>query len=345
MSNLMKTTKPKIYNIYIILFILFILTMYLFEIIIPFVVAFMIAYIVNPLKKRLEKYINKTLASFLSILFFILCILAIFILVSPIILKQLQNLVLMTPLYLEKIENLINKLDDTYLLKENIENGYYFNFIKPFFTNLISAGNNIINHSILFFNGFFNIILVFVISFYMLLEIHILKSFIFKIAKKGDFQHFAIIIEQIDSILSKFIRGQGLICLILSIFYSITLYLVDINFGILLGFFAGIISFIPYVGAILGGGFTLILGVTQFGFNSELIFLLLIFMSGQLLESYYLTPKFVGDAIKLNPIWIIFALLSGAHLAGLIGVLIALPVAAIIGVLVRYYYNLLFENN
>ena len=68
-------------------------------------------------------------------------------------------------------------------------------------------------------------------------------------------------------------------------------------------------------------------------------------MSGQLLESYYLTPKFVGDAINLNPIWIIFALTSGAHLAGLIGVLIALPVAAIIGVLVRYYYNLLFENN
>ena len=100
----------------------------------------------------------------------------------------------------------------------------------------------------------------------------------------------------------------------------------------------------PYttVGAFLGGGLTLVLGFFQFGLSIEMLILLLIFVSGQLLESYYLTPKFVGNAINLNPIWIMFALLTGAHLAGFVGVLISLPIAAIFGVLVRHYIVKLF---
>ncbi len=82
----------------------------------------------------------------------------------------------------------------------------------------------------------------------------------------------------------------------------------------------------------------MILGFSQFSFSLELLILLLIFIFGQLLESYYLTPKLVGDAIKLNPVWIIFALSTGAFLSGFVGVLIALPVAAVLGVLVRYYF-------
>ena len=121
--------------------------------------------------------------------------------------------------------------------------------------------------------------------------------------------------------------------------------MIDIQFGILLGIFAGLISFIPYFGAFLGGGLTLILGFLQFGIAPELCYLALTFIFGQLGESYYLTPKFVGDAIKLNAIWIIFALLIGANLAGFVGILIALPVAAMIGVLVRYFYNLIIEIN
>ena len=110
------------------------------------------------------------------------------------------------------------------------------------------------------------------------------------------------------------------------------------KFGILLGIFAGIISFVPFIGAFLGGGLTIILGFSQFGLSFELTILLLIFVFGQLLESYYLTPKLVGDAIKLSPIWIIFALSTGAFLSGFVGVLISLPVAAVLGVIVRYYF-------
>jgi predicted PurR-regulated permease PerM len=251
----------------------------------------------------------------------------------------------MIPMYSAKIEILLNQLNTNYLLKEKLESGYYINFLKPFSKNLITAGNEIINNGISFFQSLFNIVLVFVISFYITLELKKIKLFLFLIAKKSNFHDFPKLMEDIDVVLSRFIRGQGFVCLILSVFYSITLYLIDINFGILLGLFAGLISFIPYVGAFLGGGLALILGLSQFGFSNELLFLLVIFIFGQLIESYYLTPKFVGNAIKLNAIWIIFALLTGAHLGGFIGILISLPLAAIVGVLVRHYFNKIFEIN
>lgn len=345
MSDFLKINKSKLFNIYIILFFFLILMLYLFEIIIPFALAFIIAYIVSPLKYWLEHYLNKTVASFLSILCFVICISSILVLISPIIIKQLQNFISTIPTYAAKIEILINQFNNNYFLKEKLETGQYLSFLEPFSKNLINAGNEIINNGILFFNSLFNIILVLVISFYMSMEFKKIKLFLLKVTKKVNFHDFPKLIEEIDVVLSRFIRGQGSVCLILSIFYSITLFLIGIKFGILLGIFAGLISFIPYVGAFLGGGFTLILGFSQFGFSNELLFLLIIFILGQLVESYYLTPKFVGDAIKLNPMWIIFALLTGAHLSGFIGILISLPIAAIVGVLVRYYFNKILEIN
>ena len=257
----------------------------------------------------------------------------------------MQNFISIIPTYSEKIEILINDFNSNYFFKDNFESGYYINFLKPFSKNLIIASNEIINNGILFFNSILNILLVLVISFYMTLELSKVKLFLFQVAKKSNFHDFPKLVEEIDVVLSRLIRGQGLVCLILSVFYSFTLYLTDINFGILLGLFAGLISFIPYVGAFLGGGLTLILGLAQFGFSNELFLLIVIFISGQLIESYYLTPKFVGNAIKLNPMWIMFALLTGAHLVGFTGILLSLPLAAIAGVLVRHYFNKIFEIN
>ena len=186
-------------------------------------------------------------------------------------------------------------------------------------------------------------ILIIVISFYLSLEFNKVKVFIYDMANKSRFDDFPILIRKIDDILSKFIRGQGLVCLILSMVYSTGLFLIGLKFGILLGLFAGIISFVPYVGSVLGGALTIILGFLQFGISPQLIIISSIFIFGQLLESYFLTPKLVGEAIKLNPIWIIFALLTGAYLSGFIGILISLPIAAVIGVVVRHYFYKMFE--
>ena len=337
MSDYLKKFYP-----YAFILLLLLIVIYLFEVLIPFAIAFIIAYLVNPLKIFFDKYLNTTFSSFLSVVFFILSFLSVLILILPIIFYQLQNLIIIAPEYLDEAQNFIKEINNKYLLSEKIKAIDYTSFFKPLSNNLLNSGNHLINNGIEFFSSVFNIILIFIISFYMSLEFNKIKLFLYDFANKSHFRDFPILIKEIDQVLAKFIRGQGLVCLTLSVFYGIGLFLVGMKFGIILGIFAGVISFIPFVGAFLGGGFTLILGFIQFGMSFELLTLLLIFVFGQLFESYYLTPKLVGDAIKLNPIWIIFALSTGAFLAGFVGVLISLPVAAVLGVLVRYYFIKLF---
>ena len=345
MSTEFKSKKNKNLNVYVILILVFLISIYLFEVIVPFAVAFMISYLVNPIKKLFDEYLNETVSSLLSVMIFILCFLSILILISPIIIKQIHNLISILPSYISKIEILINKFNSEYFIDEKIKEFNYMDFLEPFTKNLISSSTILVNNSIQFFGSFFNIILILIISFYMSLEFKNIKIFLDDFENKSSLKGLTILIKKIDVVLSKFIRGQGLICLILSVFYSSALFFLGVEFGIILGLFAGMISFIPYVGAVLGGGLTLILGFFQFGFSLELFYLSLVFLFGQVVESYYLTPKLVGDAIGLNPIWILFSLLTGAHLAGFVGVLISLPVAAILGVIIRHYFFKIINEN
>ena len=338
MSDELQNGKIKNLNIYILLCLIFIISLYLFEVIIPFAVAFIIAYLVNPFKVLLDKYLNETVSSLMAVILFIICLLSLLILISPIIIKQTQNLLSILPSYMSKIEILIDQYSNQYSINKKINNLNFIDFLKPFTKNLISSSTILVNNSIQFFNSFFDIILAFILSFYMSLEFKYIKIFFNSFQNQSNLKDLTVLIKQIDIVLSKFIRGQGMVCLVLSIFYAFSLFFLGIEFGILLGLFAGMISFIPYIGVLLGGGLTLILGFFQFGFSFELLYLSLIFLFGQVLESYYLTPKFVGDAIGLNPIWVLFSLLTGAHLAGFVGVLISLPVAAILGVIMRFYF-------
>ena len=341
------STKTKIFidkNLNIILFsiVIFFITLYLFEVIIPFLIAFIVAYLTNPLKIYLDKYLNETFSSLISIIAFILCVLSILVLILPILIYQIQNLVSSLPGYFEEIEIFLKDINAKYLFTEKIKTVDYNTLIKPVTDGLINHGNSIIGNSIQFINSFFNMILIVVISFYLSIEFNKIKKFIYDLAEKSNFTEFHLLIREIDVVLSKFIRGQGLVCIVLSVIYSLGLFLVGLKFGILLGIISGIISFVPYLGSFIGGGLTLILGFSQFGISPQLIFVFIIFIFGQLFESYYLTPKLVGEAIKLNPIWIIFALMTGAYLSGFVGILISLPIAAVIGVVVRHYFIKLF---
>ena len=343
MSALKKFYFEKKINL-ILFFLLFLfIVIYLFEVITPFIIAFIIAYLTNPMKIFLDKYINKTLSSFLSIIAFVLCFLSILVLILPIIIHQIQNFILLLPGYLNEVENFLREVNTKYLLIEKIKTVDYTSVFKPISKSLMHSGNIIFNNSIQFVNSFFNIILIIIISFYLSLEFNKVRAFLYEIAHKSDFRDFPILIKDIDNILSKFLRGQGLVCLILSGIYSLGLLIVDLKFGLLLGTFAGIISFVPYLGSFIGGGLALVLGFSEFGISTQLILIFTIFVFGQLFESYFLTPKFVGEAIKLNPIWIIFALMTGAYLSGFVGVLISLPVAAAVGVVIRHYFFKVFE--
>ena len=142
--------------------------------------------------------------------------------------------------------------------------------------------------------------------------------------------------SRIDETLAGFVRGQASVCLILGSFYATGLSIVGLEFGLLVGLGAGFISFIPYVGASIGLAVGFTIALVQFSDWMPIAIVVGIFLTGQTAESYVLTPKLVGERVGLHPVWLIFALMAGGSLAGFTGVLLAIPVAAIIGVLVRF---------
>ena len=145
-----------------------------------------------------------------------------------------------------------------------------------------------------------------------------------------------LLLRQINGIISGFIRGQATVCLILGVYYAIGLTLAGLDLGLLIGLFIGAICFIPYVGSTMGFLISTGLAVVQFGTWERTIPVVVIFVLGQTVEGNFLTPKLIGDKVGLHPVWVMFALLAGASLFGFLGVLIAVPTAAVIGVLVRF---------
>jgi predicted PurR-regulated permease PerM len=140
----------------------------------------------------------------------------------------------------------------------------------------------------------------------------------------------------VDATLAGFVRGQLLVCLSVGVYYALALSLIHLDFGLIIGILAGILTFIPYVGFATGLVLALSLALIQFGTSSGLLWVIGVFALGQVLESNVLGPKLVGERVHLHPVWVIFALLAFGSVFGFLGVLLALPAAAVIGVLVRF---------
>jgi predicted PurR-regulated permease PerM len=145
------------------------------------------------------------------------------------------------------------------------------------------------------------------------------------------------IARDIDAAMAGFIRGQGTVCLLLGGFYAIGLILAGLNFGLLIGVTAGVLSFIPYVGATIGGIIAIATATVQFWPEwLPIVVVAGIFFAGQFIEGNFLSPKLVGDSVGVHPVWLMFALLAFGYLFGFVGVLLAIPLAAAIGVLSRF---------
>ncbi len=143
--------------------------------------------------------------------------------------------------------------------------------------------------------------------------------------------------REIDAAISGFVRGQTLVCLILGLYYAIALTITGLNFGLLIGLISGLITFIPYVGSLTGLVLGVGVAVAQFWPNAmPIVAVLGVFIVGQLAEGNLLSPRLVGERIGVHPVWLIFALLAFGYLFGFVGLLVAVPLAATIGVLARF---------
>ena len=154
-----------------------------------------------------------------------------------------------------------------------------------------------------------------------------------------------IITGDIDSTIAGFVRGQGTVCLLLAVFYGVGLTSIGLDFGLILGIMTGLISFIPYFGMLIGMAATLAIVIFQYGEFIQVALVLVVFGIGQVIESMILTPKLVGEKVGLHPVWVIFALMVGGAAFGFTGLLLAVPVAATIGVLVRFALTQYLESD
>ena len=314
-------------------------------ILMPFISAAILAYIADPLVDRLEKKMSRTLA--VSIVFIVLSLLAVLLIIIllPLLEKQFLVLAEKLPLYLDRAQNYLIPLLkeqlgvdvtrlDLNVLKHSLST--YWRTAGGIAANVIGS----ISHSGLVLAGWIgNFLLMLVVTFYLLRDWDILVARVHALIPRKNEKAVARIAREADEVLGAFFRGQLLVMLALAIVYSVGLSIVGLDLAILIGMLAGVVSFVPYLGFIIGIVAATIAALMQFGDISYVLYVFIVFGVGQALEGMVLTPVLVGDKIGLHPVAVIFAVLAGGQLFGFFGILCALPVAAVLAVIIRHMHK------
>ncbi len=342
----------KIWLFWLTIGILFFIFIYLIRsVLLPFVLGALIAYFLDPAADKLEKWkFSRTLATATITLSFFTILVLLSLLIVPTIASQLSGLITDLPTYFIDIETKYEKqlvgwigtLPASYVesIKSAASNfsGFMIKFAGDMAGGLFQSGMVIINILSL-------ILITPVVAFYLLRDWDIITFKFYALLPR---KHEKTIREQlalIDATLAGFIRGQINVCLLLGGFYAVGLSIVGLKFGILIGIATGLLVILPYVGLMFGMAIGLTVAFFQFGTWDGILPVLIVFIIGQVLEGNFITPKLVGEKVGLHPAWLIFGLLAGAALFGFVGVLIAVPVTAIIGVLIRFTLSRYLHSN
>ncbi|MEM7718382.1 MAG: AI-2E family transporter [Pseudomonadota bacterium] len=308
------------------------------DVILPFVLGAALAYCLGPIADWLENHgFSRGWATGIITFFATLIFVIAALLVVPMLLRQATELIAVAP---EMASNL-----QSFLVERFPELGDANSTIRRSLaslgTNIQNRGDELLNAVLSSFSGLVNIVVLFVIvpvvAFYLLYDWDHMVARIDALLPRDHAPVIRDLAHKIDRTMAGFVRGQGTVCLILGIFYAVALMAVGLNFGLVVGFIAGALTFIPYVGALVGG--ILALGLALFQFWGEWLWIALvwiIFQAGQFVEGNILTPRLVGSSVGLHPVWLIFALSAFGAVFGFVGLLVAVPVAAMIGVLVRF---------
>ncbi|ADE14842.1 protein of unknown function UPF0118 [Nitrosococcus halophilus Nc 4] len=323
-------------------FLLFLLLVYLLrEILLPFVAGIAVAYLIDPLCDRLEdKGWSRTVATSLVTVGFILAVIVVLLLLVPLLRNQIMHLIEVLPSLIARVQDStwpwlqtlqerwsvdISQLETT----AREQAGTVVSWIVQALGKLLSSGLALANLLSLIF-------ITPVVAFYLLRDWNNLVARVDDLLPR---KYAPVIREQvklIDRVLSGFIRGQASVCLLLGTFYAVGLTLIGLDFGLMVGMSAGLLSFIPYVGTIIGFIAGIGLAFVQFSEWTPIALVAGVFVVGQILEGNFLTPRLVGTRVGLHPVMVIFALLAGGALFGFLGILLAVPVAAVVGVLTRF---------
>ena len=328
------------------LFVIFSALIYfLAPILMPFVSAAILAYIADPLVDQLEKKISRSFA--VSIVFLLLSLFAILLLfiLLPLLEKQIIVLAEKLPLYLERAQQYLTPilkekfgidgvLFDPIMLKQSLTT--YIKTAGGLAANIVGA---ISRSGFILVGWIASFLLMLVVTFYLLRDWDSLVAKVHALIPRKNEKTIVMITKESDEVLGAFLRGQMLVMFVLAVIYSIGLMLIGLDTALLIGMLSGMVSFVPYLGFIIGIVVASIAALMQFQEFMPLIYVALVFLTGQMLEGMLLTPWLVGDKIGLHPVAVIFSVLAGGQLFGFVGVLLALPIAAIIAVVLRHIYE------
>lgn len=312
------------------------------SILLPFVVGIMVAYFLDPVVDKIEDLGSSrsfATASITTIFFLIIIISALLLL--PVMYDQFLALAGKIPEYVTifheryapEIEKILKQVDGASAneLKDKISglSGYIIDFTGKVIANAWASGVALLNLvSLIFISP--------IVAFFMLRDWDKMVAKIDSWLPRKSAKTIREQMSLIDGAVSGYVRGMGNVAILLGIFYATGLSLIGLDFGLFIGLATGFLCFIPYVGVFIGMTTGLAVAYFQFGDIEHVGMVLAVFMIGQFIEGNFVTPRIVGKKVGLHPIWIIFGLLAGGALFGFVGVLIAVPVTAVIGVLSRF---------
>lgn len=337
-------TLQRQFTFWLIAIIVFVALLYVLRpILLPFVMGLAIAYFLDPVADWLERLKVPRLAATTIILgVFALVFVLFLLLLLPALGSQIAGFAERLPGYLTNLVQLVDTSGPDWLKewiasnKASIEQ-QLTSFARDLAGWIAVVLQQIWSGSMAVLNVVSLLIVTPVVAFYMLNDWDRMIAVVDRWMPRDHADVLRDLARQIDDALAGFVRGQGSVCLILGIFYAVSLSIVGLNFGMLIGLISGLISFIPYVGSITG--FVIAGGVALVQFPPDWIsvgLVLGLFVAGQFVEGNFLSPKLVGDRVGLHPVWLMFALFAFGYLFGFVGLLLAVPLAAAIGVLLRF---------
>ncbi len=329
---------------WLVAFIILVVFLYVFRsILLPFIAGAALAYLLDPVADRLEKMgASRTLATSLILLVFLILFALALILLVPVLSNQLSGLIERMPSYVTQLQSLIANSESEWLkrligegsesIRDNLDGVLKegAGWLRTLLGSIWNSGKALVDVLSL-------LVITPIVAFYLLLDWDRMTERVDGWLPRDHHNTIHGIWSDVNDAIAGFVRGQGAVCLLLGTFYAIGLTLTGLNFGLLIGMFAGLVSFIPFVGSLIG--MVLAVGVALVQFWPDYIMILIVagvFALGQFLEGNFLQPKLVGHSVGLHPVWLMFSLSAFGVLLGFTGLLIAVPVAAAIGVLVRF---------
>lgn len=308
----------------------------------PFVAGLAIAYFLNPVVGLLRRGgFSRPSGAAVVLLGFILVVIIVLLLIVPLFESQVTALIHAIPGYTERLQqnflpwfnDILSKLSPEDREKLQAAAGEHvgeaINWVAKFLQHILSGGFALLDILTLVF-------ITPLVAFYVLRDWEKMTAVVDNALPRSYYGVIHTQLHQIDQTLAGFVRGQALVCMTLSVYYATALSLTGLDFGVAVGLTTGLLAFIPYAGTTFGWGTSLLLAAMQFGDMRHLAMIFVVFIIGQIIEGYFLTPKLVGNRVGLHPVWILFGLFAGASLLGFTGMLIAVPVSAVVGVLLRF---------